>query len=52
MEAFDALAMPDVIHSVLLLTVDQYRELSAPFSSTTSACCYHASYHDDNGLTF
>ena len=41
---------PSVVHNLLLLSVDQDVELSAPSLALCLSACCHASYHDGKGL--
>lgn len=43
-------ATPSVVHSLLLLPVDQDVDLSAPFLVPCLAALCHTSHRDDNGL--
>jgi len=50
LEASYAHSMPSVAHRLLLLSVDQDVELSAPSLAPSLPGHCHASHHDDNGL--
>ena len=43
-------AILNVAHTLLLLTLDENGELSAPSPATCQPACCHASHHDDNEL--